>query len=304
MATPTINESNGIETLNPAGMFVWWELDNSRITPDALRQILDDEGFTPKSPVPDIDPASAIRRACSEWSMGRGNQKRYKAEITHEANGFITVGLLTRERVDAKEVEWTQRGIAEFDTASGTWTVVAVDNDSNEKTHTEAMASFRDLTSTYLTFLDHRWIRPNLLTPTMEAVRAVNMRRGSGFYFAPKQHMAELRRLRRVIRRIGNCDLRLAVVGNDEDTVSSVTSATSDEMVSTINDIQEQLRGWADSDRAVRTDSQANALTALAELIKTADVYEAALDVRLDTLRSDIQAARRKALAIIADKAA
>lgn len=153
-------------------------------------------------------------------------------------------------------------------------------------------------------FLDHRWIRPNVLAHAMEQAKAMNLRSGSGFYFAPRQHMEEMRRLRRVVRRIGGSSLRLAVVGNDADTVESVTEAARDNMVAAINGVQEQLKGWADSKRKVRSDSQANVLEQLAGLISVAETYEAALGVRLDDLRSDIEGARRRALSLIADRAA
>lgn len=287
-----------IEVLSPAGMFVWWDLDNSKVTPDHLRTILADEGFTPKAPVPDIEPDAAIKRACTEWTQGRGNAARYRAEITNESVGVTTVGLLTRRRVDAKEVEWVQIGMAEYIVGAG-WRVTT---DAPE--HDSAMAAFRDLADDRMRHLDHRWIRPNVLAHALDQAQATNLRKGAGFYFAPKQHMEEMKRLRRVVRRIGGSDLRMAVVGNDKDTIESVAGATRDSLVSAISDIQAQLQAWADSGRSVRTDSQANALTELADLMALAETYEAALNIRLDDLRSDIAAARRKALSIIADKAA
>lgn len=291
---------SAVETLSPTGMFIWWNLDDSRVTPDHLRNILTDEGFTPKTRVPDIDPAAGISRTCSEWSQGRGNATRYKCEVTSEVKGVsTTVGLLTRQRVDSKTVEWVQVGIAEYDITAQSWTIA-----TDEPRHDDPLLAWKDLAAVRMQYLDHRWLRPNVLGFALEQAKATNLRRGAGFYFAPKQHMDEMKRLRRIVRRIGNSELRIAVVGNDEDTVESITGATRDAMSTAIADVQTQLKAWGESDRNVRADSQANVLNELAGLVGLAETYEAALDIRLGDLRSDIEAARRKALQIIAGKAA
>lgn len=287
------------ETLSPTGMFVWWNLDDSRVTPDNLRSILADEGFTPKIAVPDIEPSAGIKRACTEWSQGRGKADRYRCEVTSEQVGSITVGLLTRHRVNSKEVEWVQVGLLEYTEANASWLIA-----TDAAKHDDALNAFKELAVARMTYLDHRWIRPNVLTFALANARATNLRKGAGFYFAPKQHMDEMKRLRRVVSRIGNSELRIAVVGNDEDTVESVTGATRESLVTTIAEVQDQLKSWSGSDRVVRSDSQMNILAELADAIALAETYEAALGIRLDDLRSDIEGARLKALSIIADKAA
>lgn len=291
--------THDIETLSPTGVFVWYNLADSKITPDDLRDLLDRENFTPKTDVPDIDPSTGISRACSEWSQGRGNQPRYKCEVTRSEHGVTTVGLLTRRRVDGKTVEWTQVGIAEFDAATGSWTIAT---DAPE--HDSAMFAWKSVAVSRMTYLDHRWIRPNVLTFAMHNAKATNLNKGSGVYFAPKQHVDEIRKLRRVIRQVGDSSLRIAVVANDEDTVEDVTAATRETIVGAVSEVQAQLAAWGDSSRAVRSDSQANVLGELAGLLELAQTYEAALDVKLGDLRSEIENARRLALAIIAEKAA
>lgn len=288
---------NAITTLSSTGMFVWWNLDDSRVTPADLRTILTDEGFTPATEVPDIEPSAGIKRATQEWSQGRGHARRYKCEVTRDVNGVTTVGLLTRETIDEKTVEWVQVGLAEYDSNVGSWTVA-----TNDAEHDEALAAFKDLASARMAYLDHRWIRPNILTHTMSGVHSVNLRKGSGFYFVPRQHLDEMKRLRRVIRRIGNSDLSIAVVGNDQDTVESVSGAAKQHILTTIAEVDKRLADWRDGERAVRSDSQAHVLQELADLISLAETYEAALDVKLEALRSNIGACRRRALQIIADK--
>jgi len=295
----SMTRSNDIENLSATGVFVWYNLRDSRITPDDLRALLAREGFAPKTAVPDIEPSTGISRACSEWSQGRGNSRRYRCEVTRSENGTTTVGLLTRERVDRKTVEWVQVGIAEYDETTSAWTIAT---DAPE--HDGAMLAWKDVAASRMKFLDHRWIRPNVLTFAMSAAKATNLNKGSGVYFAPRQHVDEIRKLRRVIRQIGDSTLSIATVGNDEETVADVTGAAREAILGTISEVQEQLSSWDASDRAVRSDSQANVLGEIAGLIELAETYEAALNVRLDDLRSDIAAARRKALKVIADKAA
>lgn len=295
------NQNPDIETLSPTGMFVWWDLDGSKVTPDDLRQILADENFTPASEVPDIEPAGGIRRACTEWSQGRGKARRYKAEVTYVDDKVVTVGLLTRQRVGKREVEWVQVGIAEYDLLAGDWTLVTERNDTQDE---DALRAWQEVAIDRMTYLDHRWIRPNVLTHAMHEAQATNLRKGAAFYFTPRQHMDAMRALRRIVRRLGNSNLRIAVVGNDADTVESVAEASRDSLMGHLEDVRADIKAWTESDRKVRSDSQRNALESLADLIKTAETYEAALNIKMDDLRSDIEAARRKALQIIADKAA
>lgn len=292
----TQTQTNDIEALNPTGMFVWWTLDETKITPDNLRAILADENFDPASKVPDIEPSSGISRACAEWRQGRGKSNRYRAEVTYNDGMVTTVGLLTRRQIGSKEVEWTQVGTAEFIRGSG-WTLIT---DAPE--HDDAMVSFKEVADERMTYLDHRWIRPNIITSTMTSCNAVSMCKGSGFYFVPKAHIEEIRKLRRVVRRLGNSHLRIAVVGNDRDTVDSVSESARDALMGGLAEVREQLTAWSDSERKIRTDSQANLLGELGELVALAETYEAALGVTLGDLRSEIAAARRKALEIIADK--
>lgn len=283
-----------IQRFETSGMFVWWDLDNTKVTPERLRVILEAEGFEPAREVPDIDAESAIKRATNEWAWGRGNQPRYRAEVTRTEAGVVTVGLLTRRRVDGKTVEWAQVAMAEYDSHGRAWTLVSDDED-----HDAPLQAFRELADERMTYLDHRWIRPHVLMHAMGKADALSLRGGSGFYFVPRQHMDAMRQLRRILRRIGDCDLRLAVVGNDEDTVDSVAGAARESMAEALGAVEEQLQAWTQSARKVRHDSQANALGELARLISLAETYEAALGIRMDELRSNIEAARRRALQIV-----
>lgn len=287
-----------IQRFESTGMFVWWDLDNTKITPARLRTILEAEGFEPAREVPDIDPESAIKRATNEWTWGRGNQDRYRAEVTRTEAGVVTVGLLTRRRVDNKTVEWVQVALAEYDAHGRTWTLA-----SDDQSHDAPLNAFRELADERMTYLDHRWIRPYVLMHAMNKASALSLRGGSGFYYVPKQHMESMRQLRRILHRIGDCDLRLAVVGNDEDTVDSVAGAARDSMGESLAAVEEQLRAWTESTRKVRHDSQANVLGELARLVDLAETYEAALGIRMEDLRSNIEAARRRAMQIIAEAA-
>lgn len=283
-------------TFAPSGLFVWWKLHDSAISPERLREVLAAESFTPKAPVPDIDPISGVRRAAGEFTMGRGKGvRKYKADVAQMTDTSITVSILTLVRNGPKDLHWPQVGIVEYDASTMTWTIV-----SDAPEHDEACGAFKRLATKRMLYLDHRWIRPNVLEHAMN--EAKSLRISNGVFFAPRQHADEIRRLKRVVSAVGYCKLSIGTVGNDEDSISAVADATRDSMSEAIGGIREQLAAWQQRTSAVRSDSQVNLLGELADLLTLADTYEAALGVTLADLRSDIESARRKALSIIVDK--
>lgn len=282
------------------GAFVWWDLESTQVTPDHLRRVLTAEGLlaTPgdedgKYKVPDIDPVGAIKRACQEWGLGRGNADRYKAEVTSQEPGRIYVGILRHEREDARTVGWKQQETLCYDLTTKTWT---------NQFPSDQGAAFMGVVDGFVTYLDHRWIRPCILLPELAKMKAIGLKKNGGFYFVALSQDALLRRLKRVIGALGKSVLNIVTVENDADSREAVANGTREHVLGQVAEIRATLKEWRESSRKIRTDSQATALGQLAELLDIAGLYEGALEVSLSDLRGEIEGARADALALIADK--
>lgn len=282
------------------GAFVWWDLESTQVTPDHLRRVLTAEGLlaTPgdedgKYKVPDIDPVGAIKRACQEWGQGRGNADRFKAEVTAQEPGRVYVGILRHEREGQREVAWKQQETLCYDLTTKTWT--------NQFPSDQASA-FMGVVDGFVTYLDHRWIRPFILLPELAKMKAIGLKKNGGFYFVALSQDDKLRRLKRVIGALGRSVLNIVTVENDADSRDAVANGTREHVLGQVAEIRATLKEWRDSSRKIRTDSQATALGQLAELLDIAGLYEGALEVSLNDLRGEIEGARADALALIAEK--
>lgn len=279
------------------GAFVWWELENTKCTPDHLRRVLAAEGITDAEgapiKVPDIDAVSAIRRACQQWGVGRGNADRYQAEVTAIDGDVVYVGILQHEKVGAREVGWKQVELLAYDTVRKAW--------RNQLPSDEAR-SFMGAADDFMAHLDHKWIRPNVLQPELSAMKAVMLKRQGGFYFVALAHMERVRRLKRVVSALGNSALNVVTVENDTDSREAVANGTRDHVLGQVLEVKEELKAWRAQARKVRTDSQANVLGQLAGMLEFADLYERTLEVSLTDLRTEVEACRSEAFAILADK--
>lgn len=280
------------------GAFIWWDLESCRVTPDHLRDVLRIEGLTDTGndtdiKVPDIDPTSAIRRACQSWAMGRGNADRYRAEVTADDNGQVYVGLLQRQREGAREVAWKQVETLRFDLAAGAWSNTLLSDQA-----TDFLATADD----FIRYHDHRFVRPGVLTPLLSRMGAISLRSQGGIYFVPLANMDAARQMKRVIGALGNSKLHICTVENDADARDAVSSATQDHVLGQLVDVQAQLEEWKGSARKIRSDSQANVLGQLGELLSLASLYERTLEVSLKDLKQQVEDCQDAAMAILASK--
>ncbi len=278
---------------NGLGSFVWWDLDRTQVEPHRLRDILTNEGIA--TIVPDIDSAGAVRRAAREWGKGRGNADRYKAEVTYQTATEMGVGILRHDRVDGQTVGWTQVELVVYDLAGDRWV--------NQHTTSEA-DEFVALANKRLMYLDHQWIRPEIIQAELAKMMRISLRRQGGIYFVPTTFAGELKRLQRVVAALGSSRLHVATVDDDDDGRESIGASLNDHVVRHLSEVEDKLSQWEESSRQVRSDSQATLLGELRELLDHADLYEGALNVKLDTLKDKVKACKKRALNILADKAA
>lgn len=282
------------------GTLAWWDLSDTQIEPGHLRAVLAAEKIDVV--VPEIDAVSGLRRACTNWSSGRGNSDRYRAEIvsieeTPNSNPTIPghaitvfVGILTHS-VDraGRENAWRQVERLEFDAMARVWRTAP----------SEMARPFVAIADGMMRFHDHRWIRRNVILPELAAMAACDMRRQGGIYFVPAASTERLRHLKRAIKAIGNSDLFLAAVEHDEDSRESVARGASSSLMDEVDVLAAKIDEWTTSKSAPRKNAHANVIAELADLAARADLYEGVLSMRLDEFRARRDAVNAAAIALI-----
>lgn len=282
------------------GLLAWFEMNQTKITPDALRAILVDEGMD-ASGVPDIDQIQAIRRAAREWTQGRGHADRFRADVVFDVatptGGRMEVGVLRRVRIDEHEVKWVQVDVVAYDVdSSGN---VARDRYVGNGT-VEADSIDEDVRSA-ATFLDHQWIRPNLVAARLAAMGAITVRRSGGVAFVPRCYEPELRRLQAVVRRIGSSEFEAAAIDpNDATTRATIERRAGENLADALNDFGARLAEWEGATRTMPSHAIASILADFAEINERGELYALALGVTLDGLREKLDAAKDRARALLA----
>jgi hypothetical protein len=284
---------------NGLGALVWWELADTKITPDDLRTVLTEEGED-ASVVPEIDARVALRRAAREFGQGRGEDRR-RAEVVFDENGRIEVGILRRERVDAHEVKWVQEDVVAYDVApvNGVVTVVS----RYVVSHTAAASAFVTHATDYLTHLDSTFIRPTLVQGKLDAMGAFRLRSMGGVEYVPVQFMEEVERLGRIVRRIGGSSFSIAHVAATASSQESIGKAARDTMADQLADLGKRISAWEEmvGKRKVPSHSVASVLEQFAEIQMKGDLYASALSVTMDDLTARLAECREKARAILLD---
>lgn len=277
------------------GALVWWSLTNTRVSPDRLRIILAEEGADP-SIVPDIDQAPAVKRAVRAWSVGRGKADRYRAEVAGEdANGNITIGVLKREQVSADEVRWNQIDRLVFDAKAAAWALVG---------STVQATEFRAAADEVRFYLDHDFIRPEVIQRALGAMQAITLRDRGGVYFVAATYAEDLDRLARIVARIGACHLDIVHAQGTPSSVASIGRGVEASLLADLGEVKDRISGWLESARNVSSTSSASVLTSLSEIQGRATLYADALGYTLDDLRDSITACHDEALRIIAGRSA
>lgn len=301
--TGTENKMTSAATLTAnlsIGVLAWYELNETKITPDALRTILADEGFD-ASIVPDINQPTAVRRAARGWTQGRGNADRYRAEVVFDAatptGGRIEVGVLRREKVDEHEVKWVQVDVVAYDVDSAG--NIARDRYVGNGS-AEADSVDEDVRSA-ATFLDHEWIRPNLVAARLAAMGALPVRRSGGVAFVPRSYEAEVRRLQAVVRRIGSSEFEAAAIDpSDKTTRATIERRANENLADALTEFGARLAEWEGATRTIPSHAVSSILAEFAEINERGELYALALGVTLDGLREKLDAAKDRARALIA----
>jgi hypothetical protein len=274
------------------GAIVTWDLQGTRITPADLRAVLAAEGLTAEAAaVPDLDPRNAVKRAAREWAQGRGNAARYRAEVVREDAGSVQVGILRHERVSQDEVRWVQVDTLTCDLSTGAWTAAV---GLPEGADLIALATER------ATYLDHSYVRPELLQRKMDAWKAFPLRRQGGAYFIPAAFDGELQALQRVVGKLGDSALSCYHLAPTTQTTQAVHEGAREHAGATIRTLRAKITGWQERAGTVRSDAVAHMLEELRTLRGDVQFYSDSLQVAMDDMLADLDAAVADARALSA----
>lgn len=279
------------------GSLVMWSLSETKVTPAHLRQICIDEGDTALADtIADIDAAAAVKRAAREWRPRRaGDAARYRAEVVDTTATTITVGVLKRRHVRQGEVEWTQVADATFDTGAGTWTRdSAVDAAAGDQ-----LAAFIEAAEDACTYLDHAFIRPNVVQKTLADMKPAKAR-DRGAVFIPPGNDIALDRLARIVGQIGSSSLDIYDIHPSDRSATAARGAVRASLTEKLAECREQIAEWRGKARKPRADALENMVAEFAELKDRAALYADALRITLEDIDADIDAARADVAALLA----
>lgn len=289
---PTISANTSVGST--FGSFVWYEFFSSKITPADFREVLLRADLPEVAEtVSEIDETSEVRGVAGRWRTGRGKADRFKSEISHEDDHTMTIGILRREQVAAKQVGWTQIDTLVWDKAGKSWLSSGT---------TDAASAVRDECDDRRVFIDHSTIRP-ILVSLVDGLTPIRLRRAGGIWFVPNSAEATdlLPKLERMMDGIGESYLSIAEQSSDTARKSTAREVRSG-LAEKVAGLRGQIEEWKSSLRNPRKDAVENVLASFVDLRDRADLYADVLSVRLDGLRSEISEMETLARAFVRDE--
>lgn len=281
------------EAVTGLGAIVFWEMNETKVTPDDLRAILARENI--QIEVPDIDPESAVKRAARTWATGRvGTADKYRADVVDTGViGEVKVCILHREETatgQKKQARWETVESSVFDLAARRWSATAWSNE---------VRAFVAMADDFIKFHDHNFIRPNIVQKRLVEMKAFSLKASSGLWYVTQDRMTDLAALQRVVGSIGSSQMYVIHVGATDSSRGAIQSAARTALSETLAELEEKLATWVESSRKIRSDAIDTTMGEFQELIDRATLYQDALQVRMDDLAAKITVVRDRARAII-----
>jgi len=273
------------------GALAWWDLLDSKISPAELRGILGFEKWDIK--VPDIKPQQAIRKGANSWRKGAGNAERFKADVVFSDSDTMIVGILKRVRIGPKKVAWEQVDRIVYSDMQGGTPIRIEQGNTIEADEVHECISWR------FQYLNHEWIRPNLIKAPLAQLGAFNLRRSGGIVFVPAQGMDELDRIARVVRQLGKSQFHVSHVADTGDSRDSIGASAQGSLVGKLKDIKQRLDGWESATKRTSSKISDRTFAEFRELRDQARLYADCLNIQLDSLLGSIGSAEDRARFIL-----
>lgn len=271
-------------TISSVGVLTWWNLDGVWATPARLRNAMAANGFDP-SKVIEVDQIAAVKGAVGYWRAGR--PVTHRSEVVHMDATAIEIGILTHERVGAKEVRWIQIDTITFDIASMSW--------SNVGTTQEATKLIATVDH-WRTHHHSEFIRPKLIMPEIEKLDSFRMR--DGFYFVPSAGLPVMSRLASMMKQIGTT-LSIMHISPTDESREALGRSARETLEGQLSVLRDRIATWKESTRKMGDKSATKLLGEFAEIKRLGELYQGSLEVALEDLLSDVEGARAEAIALI-----
>lgn len=284
-----------IDTVAAGGaVLVDWELYGSRITPDALRAALANNGYDP-SIVPDIDQNREVRRVAHSWKQGRGSE-RYSSRVLFDDPSELIISV----RVDTKagrRNDQLQFATVLWDKVTKSWGLTTFDKPGEQGKHMPAVSAMKAKCDIARLHHDHQFIRPVLIQAPLRSMGAIPfIRRSGGAMIVPSQNIKELKRLQCFVNSIGDSYMGVVKADvTDSGTVKAMHRSVNDSLASEIASVRKDLTEWRARAERLPTGSIGERLSRFAEIRDKAQLYADALGMVTKGLLVDIGDAEEEA---------
>lgn len=271
---------------------VWWDFHGTQITPDDLRARVSIAGRDP-STVPNIDPTDAVRTATREYRKHEGKRVVMEAAIAFEDKTHIIVNLLTYTQQARDRVAKLPTDEMVWDKASQSWHSLGL---------TSEAAELRADASRLMTFMDGNAVRDYLVAPAMVDARSFTLKRG--MHVVPHQTSAPVAAVAKALEGLETFKLRVAAVQPGQGWDAPLGDASRAELRNDLEELHQQIEGWKNMAKRVRSDTQEHVLARFQQIAERASLYREALSVSMEDIEAEIDAMRSLAEQVIEDKEA
>ena len=280
-------------TLPTGAYLVDWVLNGSQITPDDLRIAMAAHGFD-ASVVPNINQTTAVKRIARSWRITSSGYAsavvkaaetadelvisvRHKQEGQRQADALHVVELVW-DKVNSQWMPWT---CAPEHAAAVRQLIAKCDR---ERTH-----------------LDCDWIRPTLIQAPLKKMGSVSfIRRTGGAQLVAAVHAPEVRRICALVNSIGDCFMGMGKQDlADADTARTVQRSVEQGLAERINSARGQLQEWRERGTRLQTGAIGARLGEYKAIKAQADLYARSLQITMDDLVADIDAATAEARTLL-----
>jgi len=269
------------------GFSIWWQFNSCYVTPDELRSRVAIAGGD-DTKISNIDPSTALKAAVREFRQRKGKRTVAQAEVVSEDGAYIKVGLLYHERISDDEVAKKQRETLLWDKHARVWI------DGCNSAHADAL---RKKVEHKQRFYDGNEVRERIVMPAIRNACGFSIKKG--WYFIPTDFEEEIANAQVALEGLESFQLHCASVPKGHGWEAPVAAGASESLGDELSAIGDQVEGWLEMSRRVRSDTVENVMTRFGDIMKRASIMEAALSVSLGDLHDRVKEMKLRANEVI-----